>query len=123
MTLSPSLIILTGFPQRLNTFLPPSKGSAGLKVLPSKINRPYTYNNDEKEIEQTQGGSNSTSLWGSDGFKDYSQGSGQSGRSGDKTLQHSSHAAISRRGLSLEQSQAHPLRKRQVSVICQADII
>ncbi|XP_068425051.1 probable ATP-dependent DNA helicase HFM1 [Clinocottus analis] len=108
-----SIPTLYSFSQRLNTFLPPLKGSAGLKDLPSKINRPYTYNNDKKEIEQTQSGSNrtSTSLWGGDGFRDYSQGSCQSGRSRDETLQHSGHAAISRRCLSLDDSKSPPLRK------------
>ncbi|KAM6919896.1 putative ATP-dependent DNA helicase HFM1 [Lycodopsis pacificus] len=97
------------FSKRLNRFLPPSKGSAGLKVLPSIINSPYTHNNDEKVIEQTQDGSNSTStsLWGGDGFRDYCQ----SDRSGDTTPQHSGHAAISRRCLSLEQSRSPPLRR------------
>uniref|UniRef100_G3PSW6 Probable ATP-dependent DNA helicase HFM1 n=1 Tax=Gasterosteus aculeatus aculeatus TaxID=481459 RepID=G3PSW6_GASAC len=101
------------FSQRRNTFLPPSKGSDSLMVLPSKIDSPYSYNNDEKEIEQTQSGdsSTSTSLWRGDGFRDCSQGSCQSSRSRDETLQHSGHPVISRRCLSLEQIKSPPLRK------------
>ncbi|XP_068593669.1 probable ATP-dependent DNA helicase HFM1 isoform X2 [Cebidichthys violaceus] len=106
-----SFPFLYSFSRRLNTFLPPTKGSAGLKVLPSKVNSPYTYNNDEKEIEQTQDGSTSISLWGGEGFRDYSQGSCQNDRSGDTTPQHSGQTAISRRCLSLEQSRSPPLRR------------
>ncbi|XP_074506864.1 putative ATP-dependent DNA helicase HFM1 [Sebastes fasciatus] len=121
-----SLSTLYSFSQRPKTFLPPFKGSAGLKVLSSKVNSPYSYNNDEKEIEETQGGSNntstSTSFWGGEGFRDYAQGSHQSGRSGDETPQDSGHVAISRRCLSLDRSKSPPLRRRQVSVVCQDNI-
>ncbi|XP_037643041.1 probable ATP-dependent DNA helicase HFM1 isoform X3 [Sebastes umbrosus] len=110
-----SLSTLYSFSQRPKTFLPPFKGSAGLKVLPSKVNSSYSYNNDEKEIEETQGGSNntstSTSFWGGEGFRDYAQGSHQSGRSGDETPQDSGHVAISRRCLSLDRSKSPPLRR------------
>ncbi|XP_037315462.2 probable ATP-dependent DNA helicase HFM1 [Pungitius pungitius] len=101
------------FSQGFNRFLPPSKGSDSLMVLPSKINSPYSYNNDEKEIEMTQSGGNSTStsFWGGNGFRDYSRGSCQSGRSSDETPQHSGHPVISRRSLSQEQSKSPPLRK------------
>ncbi|KAM8849670.1 putative ATP-dependent DNA helicase HFM1 isoform 2-T5 [Spinachia spinachia] len=108
-----SFSTLYSFSQVLNTFMPPWKGSDSLMVLPSKINSTDPYNNDEREIEQTQSGGNSTStsLWGGDGFRDYSQGCCQSGRSRDENLQHSGHPVSSRRCLALEQSQSPPLRK------------
>uniref|UniRef100_UPI0037E94618 probable ATP-dependent DNA helicase HFM1 n=1 Tax=Semicossyphus pulcher TaxID=241346 RepID=UPI0037E94618 len=89
--------------------------SAGLNVLPSKINNPYSYTDDEKEIE-TQGGSNSRCdvLWGGEGFRDYSQGAYQSGRGGDETPQESGHVAISRRCLSLDPPLRRSLFKVQV---------
>ncbi|KAM9349950.1 putative ATP-dependent DNA helicase HFM1 [Symphorus nematophorus] len=109
-----SLSTLYSFSQKARTFLPPFKGSAGLKVLPPKNSSPYGYNNDEKEIE-TQGGSNSTSrcdgLWGGEGFRDYSQGACQSGGGGDETPQDSGHVAITRRCLSLDHSKSPPLRR------------
>ncbi|XP_042353171.1 probable ATP-dependent DNA helicase HFM1 [Plectropomus leopardus] len=110
-----SLSTLYSFSQRRKTFLPSLKGSAGLQVLPSKIDSPYNYNNDKIELEETQGGRSSTSecdgLWGVEGFGDYFYGAGQSGRAGDETLQASGHAAISRRYLSLDDSKSPPLRR------------
>ncbi|XP_069568611.1 probable ATP-dependent DNA helicase HFM1 [Brachyistius frenatus] len=87
--------------------------SAGLQVLPSIIHSSYSCNNDEKEIEETQGDSSTSrydGLWGGEGFRDYSQGGCQSGRGGDETLQDSGHAAISR-CLSLDCSRSPPLRR------------
>ncbi|XP_035525900.1 probable ATP-dependent DNA helicase HFM1 [Morone saxatilis] len=108
-----SLSTLYSFSQQPKTFMPPYKGSAGLKVLPSKIS-PYSYNNDEKEIE-TQGGSDSTSrcggLWGGEGFRDYSQGACQSGSGGGETPQDSGHVAIRQRCLSLGRSESPSLRR------------
>lgn len=125
MKLSLSSILLTGFSQKPKRFLPPFKGSADLKISRSKINSPYSDNDDEKKIE-TQDGSNSTSrcdgLWGGEGFRHYSQGACQSGRGGDETPQDSGHAAISRRALSLDCGKSPPLWRRQVSAICQDDI-
>ncbi|XP_059199855.1 probable ATP-dependent DNA helicase HFM1 [Centropristis striata] len=111
-----SLSTLYSFSQRPKTLLPSFKGSADLKLLPSKINSPYSYYNDEKEIEETLGGSSSTSrcdgLWRGEGFRDYSQGAScQSGRSGDETPQDSAHAAIGKRFLSLDCSKGPPLRR------------
>ncbi|XP_076601310.1 putative ATP-dependent DNA helicase HFM1 [Chaetodon auriga] len=100
--------------QKPKTFLPPFKASAGLKVLPSKINSPYSSKNGETEIE-TRVGSNcpsrSDSLWGSEGFMDYSRGASQSGRGGDETLQDPDHVAVSGRCLSLDHSRVPPLRR------------
>ncbi|XP_022610745.1 probable ATP-dependent DNA helicase HFM1 [Seriola dumerili] len=107
---------LYSFSPKSKKFLPPFKVSAGLDIL-SKINTPYSFNNDEKEIEETQDGSNSNSisrcdgLWGGEGFRDYSQGPCHSGRGGDETPQDSGHAAISRRCLSLDCSKTPPLRR------------
>ncbi|XP_029309816.1 probable ATP-dependent DNA helicase HFM1 [Cottoperca gobio] len=109
------LSTLYSFSQIPKTFLPSFKGSDGLKVLSSKINSSYSYNNDEKEIDKTQGGSNNTSrsngLWGGEGFRDYSQGACYSARNGDETLQDSGYAAISTRCLSLDCSKSPPLRR------------
>ncbi|XP_038574292.1 probable ATP-dependent DNA helicase HFM1 isoform X1 [Micropterus salmoides] len=107
-----SLSTLYSFSQKPKKLLPPFKGSTGLKVLPSNINSPYSYNNDEKEIE-TQGGSTSRcdDLWGGEGFRDYSQGACQSARGGDETPQDSGHAAISRMCLPLDCSKSQPLRR------------
>ncbi|XP_032386453.1 probable ATP-dependent DNA helicase HFM1 isoform X2 [Etheostoma spectabile] len=100
-----SLSTLYNFSQVPKTCLPPFKGSAGLKVLPSKINSPF---NNQNIFEDTNSGNNrrSDDFWGGEGFRDDS-----SGRSGDETLQNSGHAAISRRGRSLECSKSPPLRK------------
>ncbi|XP_049454968.1 probable ATP-dependent DNA helicase HFM1 isoform X3 [Epinephelus fuscoguttatus] len=111
-----SLSTLYSFSQRPKTLLPSFKGSAGLQVLPSNINSPYSYNNDKKELEDTQGGSSSTSrcdaLWHlGEGFRDYTNGACQSGGGGDETLQASGHVAISRRCLSLDYSESPPLRR------------
>lgn len=104
-------------------FLPPFKDSAGLTVLPSKINSPYSYNNNETEIQY---GSNSSSrcdgLWGGEWFRDYPQGAWQSGSGGDETPQDSGHVAIGRRCLSQDRSKSPPLRRRQVSVICEDNL-
>ncbi|XP_050925720.1 probable ATP-dependent DNA helicase HFM1 [Lates calcarifer] len=107
-----SLFTLYSFSQKSKKFLPPV--STGLL---SKINSSYSFSNDEKKIEETQGGSNSNSisrcdgLWGVEGFRYYTQGACQSGRGGDETPQDSGHAAISRRCLSLDCSKSPPLRK------------
>ncbi|XP_070775191.1 probable ATP-dependent DNA helicase HFM1 [Enoplosus armatus] len=107
-----SLSTLYSFSQKPKKL--PFKGSAGLKILPSKINGPCRSNNDEKEFE-TQGGSNSISrcdgLRGGEGFRDYSQGACQSGRGGDETLRDSGHVAIGRRCLSVDCSESPPLRR------------
>ncbi|XP_028448259.1 probable ATP-dependent DNA helicase HFM1 isoform X4 [Perca flavescens] len=108
-----SLSTLYSFSQIPKRFLPPFKGSDGLKVLPSKSNSPYSFNNDENIFEDTHNASNRRSdvFWGGEGFRDDSNGACQSGRSGDETLQDSGHAAISRRGLSLDCSKSPPLRR------------
>ncbi|XP_073346991.1 probable ATP-dependent DNA helicase HFM1 [Pagrus major] len=107
-----SFSTLYSFSQKPKMFLPPFKESAGLTVLPSKINSPYSYNKDEIEI---QDGSNSSGrcdgLWGGEGFRDYPQGAWQSGSGGDETPQDSGHVAISRRCLSQDRSKSPPLRR------------
>ncbi|XP_071346356.1 probable ATP-dependent DNA helicase HFM1 isoform X2 [Trachinotus anak] len=101
---------LYSFSQKSKKFLPPFKISADL-------NTSYNFNNDEKEIGETQSGSNSNSisrcdgLWRGEGFRDYSQGACHSGRGGDETPQDSGHAANSRRCLSLDHSKSPPLRR------------
>ncbi len=126
MKLSPSWILFPGLSQKPKQFLPPIKGPAGLKVLPSKINRPYSYNYNEKFIE-TQDGSISTitnrceGLWGGEADKDSFQGACQRGSGGDKTPQDPGYVTMSPVYLSLDLSKSPPLRRRQVSVICQDD--
>uniref|UniRef100_UPI003AAD2253 probable ATP-dependent DNA helicase HFM1 n=1 Tax=Centroberyx gerrardi TaxID=166262 RepID=UPI003AAD2253 len=110
-----SLSSLYSFSQKPKKFLPPFKQSADLKVFTSKITCSHSFNNDEneKEIEESQGGCSSRcdGLWGGEGFMDYSQGACQSGRGGDETPLDSGHVAISRRCLSLDFSQSPPLRR------------
>lgn len=116
---------VTGFSQKPRMFLPPFKGSAGLKVLPSKIDSPYSSKNGETEIETQVGStcpSRSDGLWGGEVFKDYSHTACRSVRGGDQTLQDSGHAAIIGRCLSLDHTRGPPLRRRQVSDFCQDDI-
>ncbi|XP_030258654.1 probable ATP-dependent DNA helicase HFM1 isoform X4 [Sparus aurata] len=107
-----SFSTLYSISQEPKMFLPPFKDSAGLTVLPSKINSPYSYNNNETEIQY---GSNSSSrcdgLWGGEWFRDYPQGAWQSGSGGDETPQDSGHVAIGRRCLSQDRSKSPPLRR------------
>lgn len=109
-----SSILFTDFSQKHQKFQPPFKGSADLKVFPSKSS--YHFSNDMKENEETDDGSYSTNrhdgLWGGEGFRDYTQGACQSNTDEDEILQDSDHATISRRCLSLDCSQTPPLRRR-----------
>ncbi|XP_042284250.1 probable ATP-dependent DNA helicase HFM1 isoform X1 [Thunnus maccoyii] len=108
-----SFSTLYSFSQKPQKFLSPLKESTGPKVLLS--NSSYSFNNDEKENEETQGGSHSTNrydgLWGGEGFRDYSQGACQSSRDEDEIRQDSDHATISRRCLSLGCSKSPALRR------------
>ncbi|XP_041804440.1 probable ATP-dependent DNA helicase HFM1 [Chelmon rostratus] len=109
-----SLSTLNSFSQKPRMFLPPFKGSAGLKVLPSKIDSPYSSKNGETEIETQVGStcpSRSDGLWGGEVFKDYSHTACRSVRGGDQTLQDSGHAAIIGRCLSLDHTRGPPLRR------------
>ncbi|XP_034558926.1 probable ATP-dependent DNA helicase HFM1 isoform X7 [Notolabrus celidotus] len=111
-----TLSTLYSFSQRPKKFLPPLKGSAGLKFLPSKISSPYSYTDDEMDKE-SRGGSRPGrcgGLWKGEEFRDYSQGACQSGRGGDETPQDSAQAAISRRCLSLDPPLRRSLFKVQV---------
>uniref|UniRef100_A0A3Q2ZXT9 Probable ATP-dependent DNA helicase HFM1 n=1 Tax=Kryptolebias marmoratus TaxID=37003 RepID=A0A3Q2ZXT9_KRYMA len=79
----------------------PLKELHGLKVLSSEINNSHCFNSEERETQETQGGSSSSpstskGLWGGEGFKESSEGSCQSDRGGHETLLDSRHAAISR---------------------------
>ncbi|XP_051808795.1 probable ATP-dependent DNA helicase HFM1 isoform X4 [Acanthochromis polyacanthus] len=110
-----SLSTLYSFSQKPKKFRPPYKESAGLKVFPTKVNRCYSFNNDEKNIEATEGGTSSStircgSLWGGEGFRDYSQGGYQSGRGGDETPQDSGRAGV-HTCLSLDCTKNPPLRR------------
>lgn len=117
MKISPSLpILLTGFSQKLKMFLPPYKGSAGLKVLPSNFSRAYTCYDDEKDTEsQDVSNSRCDGLWEGEVFRDYSQGACQSVRGGDETPQDIGRAAITQQCLTLDQNRGPPLRRRQGS--------
>ncbi|XP_040000435.1 probable ATP-dependent DNA helicase HFM1 [Xiphias gladius] len=114
-----SLSALYSFSQKPKKFIPPFKVSAAPTVL-STIDSYYSFNNDEKEIEETQGGMNISrcdGLWGGEGFRDYSKDACQSGRGGDEIPQASGHAAISRRCLSLGCSKSPPLWRSLFKVL------
>ncbi|KAM3865988.1 putative ATP-dependent DNA helicase HFM1 [Diretmus argenteus] len=98
---------LYSFSQKPEKFLPPFKQSADSKVFTSQ-----SFNSDEKEIAEIQGGGGKCDdLWGGEGFMDYSQVACQSGRGRDETPMDSGHAAISRRCLSLDSGQSPSLRR------------
>ncbi|XP_008431580.1 probable ATP-dependent DNA helicase HFM1 isoform X2 [Poecilia reticulata] len=93
-----SLSALYSFTQKPKKFQPPFKG---LNASSSKINRFYSFNDEERRFEETQGdctsnlrGNNGCS--GDEGLKDYPDGSFLSGGGGDEIQLDSCHAAISR---------------------------
>ncbi|XP_043988990.1 probable ATP-dependent DNA helicase HFM1 isoform X1 [Gambusia affinis] len=93
-----SLSALYSFTQKPKMFQPPFKG---INASSSKINSFYSFNDEERRFEETQGdcvsnlrGNNGCS--GNDGLKDYPKGSFLSGRGGDETRLDSCHAAVSR---------------------------
>ncbi|XP_029929862.1 probable ATP-dependent DNA helicase HFM1 [Myripristis murdjan] len=110
-----SLSSLYNFSQNPKKSLPTLKRSADFKVLTSDITNSQSFSNDDKEVEESQGNSGSSSrcdgLWGGERFMDYSQDACQSGRGGDETPLVSGHAVISRRCLSVDFSQSPPLRR------------
>lgn len=110
--------VFSGFTQKPKTFQPPSKG---LNASSSKITSFYSFNDEERRFEETQGdctsnlkGNNGCS--GNDELKDYPEGSFLSGRGGDETRLDSCHAAVSRCLPGL------PLRRRQVPLTYQNSI-
>lgn len=113
----PFVLYYLGLSQNPRKFMTSVIGSAGLTNLPSKINCSYSFVNDDKEIEETQGGSKSRcdDLWGGEKFRDCSQCVCNSGRCGDETQQDSGHVFMSRKCLSLDCSKSPTLRRRQVS--------
>lgn len=124
MKLFPSLKLFTGLSQKPQKFLPSFPGSAGLTVLPP--NSYCSFRDNKEENEEYRDGSHCTSryagLWGGDGFRDVSQGPCLSSIDEDEYLQDTDQAIISRKCLSKHCSKIPPLRRRQVSVICQKDI-
>ncbi|XP_041659142.1 probable ATP-dependent DNA helicase HFM1 [Cheilinus undulatus] len=108
---------LYSFSQTPRKFLPPFKGSAGLKVLPSKINSPFGYTDDEKEIESQVAGSSTgrcDGLWEGKDFRDYCQGACVKSIVGVEMPQATGHAVVSRRCLSLDPPVRRSLFKVQV---------
>ncbi|XP_026231243.1 probable ATP-dependent DNA helicase HFM1 isoform X2 [Anabas testudineus] len=107
-----SLSALNSFSQNPKKFVLPIKGSASLQDLPSQISCSYSFVNDDKDIEETLGCSNSISrcddLWRVEEFRDYSQG----GRCRDETPQESGSVNImSKMCFSLDCSKSPPLRR------------
>ncbi|XP_024864995.1 probable ATP-dependent DNA helicase HFM1 [Kryptolebias marmoratus] len=110
-----TLSAIHSFTQKPRMFDAPLKELHGLKVLSSEINNSHCFNSEERETQETQGGSSSSpstskGLWGGEGFKESSEGSCQSDRGGHETLLDSRHAAISRWSY-LDCGKSPPLRR------------